>query len=110
MSETASAAAAAAGFSTQYCRRVISLASWTLQLCPSDAPVSAADGGPQVSVGVSSSGVSIDVSSASNDGKAQDKVVKKDSKATDWSMKVGDHAKSMLELLFPGLKAGAGKL
>jgi hypothetical protein len=44
------------------CRHLISLTSWTLQLCPSDAPVQAADGQAEVSVDVSKDGVSVDVS------------------------------------------------
>ena len=85
------------------CRRLISLASWTLNLCPSDAPVTASGGQPDVSVDVSKAGVQVQVS------KGDDTASSGDNKATDRSFKAGDHAKGMLELLFPCMKSDASE-
>lgn len=87
------------------CSRLISLTSWTLQLCPAGAAVMAMDGPqqlpalppmPDVSVSVSRSGISVNISNNTTPG--NDTAETAETRVASME----GHAQNLLHLLFPG--------
>lgn len=83
-------------------RRLISLTSWTLQLCEGAAPVTASSGDTQASA--SSASASAEVSTGSSSSSPAPAGGDNKATARIGQGKVAEQAKGMLGLLFPGLK------
>jgi len=99
------------------CRRLITLSSWTLTLCPSGVVAAQGPGPlppmpplPDVSVAISGSGISVNLTnSTAADNNSTDSGISVRVGSLDGPATAEQHTQGLLSLLFPGFTKMQGK-